>query len=73
VKSGNTEPCAAEREVEDLGALIAAAGGAAAVYGHSSGAGLALNAAAGGLPITSLGLHEPPYGPDKEEKQEGCS
>lgn len=66
-ESGDTAPYAVEREVEDLGALIAAVGGSAAVYGHSSGAGLALNGAAGGLPITRLVLHEPPYGGDDDE------
>ena len=65
--SGDTAPYAPEREVEDVGALIAEAGGTAAVYGHSSGAGLALLAAAGGLPVTRLVLHEPPYGPDDGE------
>ena len=50
--STDTAPYAVEREIEDLGALIAATGGEAAVYGHSSGAGLALRAAARGLPIT---------------------
>jgi pimeloyl-ACP methyl ester carboxylesterase len=67
--SSDTEPYAVEREIEDLGALIAQAGGTASVYGHSSGAGLALNAAASGLPITRLVLHEPPYGPDDEESK----
>ena len=70
--SGDTAPYAVEREVEDLGALIAEAGGTASVYGHSSGAGLALNAAASGLPITRLVLHEPPYGPDDEESKRGA-
>jgi pimeloyl-ACP methyl ester carboxylesterase len=70
--SGDTAPYALEREVEDLGALIAEAGGTASVYGHSSGAGLALNAAASGLPITRLVLHEPPYGPDHEESKRGA-
>jgi pimeloyl-ACP methyl ester carboxylesterase len=65
--SGDTEPYAVAREVEDLGALIAEAGGSASVYGHSSGAGLALNAASAGLPVTRLVLHEPPYGPDDTE------
>lgn len=65
-ESGDTGPYAVEREIEDLAALIDAAGGTAMVYGHSSGAGLALNAAAKGLPITRLVLHEPPYGPDDE-------
>jgi pimeloyl-ACP methyl ester carboxylesterase len=66
-ESGDTAPYAVGREVEDLGALIAEAGGTASVYGHSSGAGLALQAAASGLPITRLVLHEPPYGPDDDE------
>jgi pimeloyl-ACP methyl ester carboxylesterase len=37
------------------------------VYGHSSGAVLALRAAAAGLPIARLVLHEPPFSPDEEE------
>lgn len=65
-ESADTAPYGVAREVEDLQALLAAAGGVAAVYGHSSGAGLALHAAAGGLPVTRLVLHEPPYGPDDE-------
>jgi pimeloyl-ACP methyl ester carboxylesterase len=39
------------------------------VYAHSSGAGLALHAAARGLPIAKLVLHEPPYAPDVEEER----
>ena len=35
-ESGDTEPYAVEREVEDVAALIAAVGGSASVYGHSS-------------------------------------
>lgn len=65
-ESGNTPPYAVEREIEDLDALIAAVGGKAAVFGHSSGAALALHAAAAGLPIGRLMLYEPPYGPDEE-------
>jgi alpha-beta hydrolase superfamily lysophospholipase len=59
--SGDTAPYAVEREIEDLGALMAAAGGAAAVFGYSSGANLALQAAARGLPITRLALYDAPY------------
>jgi len=70
--SGDTAPYAVEREIEDLAALIAATGGTAAVYGHSSGAGLALRAAAAGLPITRLVLHEPPYGADNEESTDAA-
>src|SRR5687767_12226313 len=49
--SGDTMPYSVERELEDLDAMIAAAGGSAAVFGYSSGATLALKAAAHGLPI----------------------
>jgi pimeloyl-ACP methyl ester carboxylesterase len=49
-----------DREVEDLGALLAEAGGSAYVYGYSSGALLALRGAAAGLPIDRLALLEPP-------------
>jgi pimeloyl-ACP methyl ester carboxylesterase len=67
--SGDTAPYAVEREIEDLGALIAATGGAASAYGHSSGAGLVLRAAAHGLPLAKIILHEPPYVPDSEEER----
>lgn len=60
-ESGDTQPYSVEREIEDLAAVIAAAGGSAAVYGMSSGAALALWAANRGLPITSLALFEPPF------------
>ncbi|MEV5712115.1 alpha/beta fold hydrolase [Actinoallomurus sp. NPDC052274] len=59
--SGDTAPYAVDREIEDLAAVIEAAGGAAAVFGNSSGAVLALRAAAAGLPITHLVLWEPPF------------
>ena len=60
-QSGDTLPYAVEREIEDLAALIDEAGGAAAVFGYSSGAFLALQAAAHGLAITRLALFDPPY------------
>ncbi len=59
--SGDTAPYAVEREIEDLAALIKEAGGSAFVFGHSSGAALALEAAARGLAITRLALYEPPF------------
>jgi pimeloyl-ACP methyl ester carboxylesterase len=59
--SGDTAPYAVDREVEDLEALIDEAGGSAFVFGHSSGAVLALEAAAHGLAITRLALYEPPF------------
>src|SRR5437588_2746866 len=60
--SGDTPPYAVEREVEDLEALINEAGGSAFVFGHSSGAVLALEAARL-LPtkITKLAVYEPPF------------
>jgi pimeloyl-ACP methyl ester carboxylesterase len=59
--SGDTAPYAVEREIEDIDALIAFAGGSSAVFGHSSGATLALLAAAHGSAITKLALYEPPF------------
>ena len=59
-ESGDNAPYAIEREIEDLDALIAQAGGSASVFGYSSGAILALRAAAQGLPISHLALYEPP-------------
>lgn len=58
--SGDTPPYAVAREVEDLAALLAVAGDSACVYGHSSGAVLAFEAALAGLPISRLALYEPP-------------
>ncbi len=65
-ESGDTEPYTVEREVDDLEALIDASGGSAFVYGFSSGAVLALHAAAAGLPIRKLALLEPPLELDPE-------
>jgi pimeloyl-ACP methyl ester carboxylesterase len=59
--SGDTAPYAKAREVEDVQALIGAAGGSAFVFGTSSGAGLALEAAASGASIAKLAVYEPPF------------
>jgi pimeloyl-ACP methyl ester carboxylesterase len=66
--SGNTRPYAVEREVEDLAAVIEAAGEPAFVFGQSSGGALALEAAARAVPIRALVVNEPPYtdGPTSE-------
>ncbi|KQL44023.1 hydrolase [Brevibacillus choshinensis] len=58
--SGDTATYAVEREVEDIEALINEAGGSASVFGMSSGAVLALEAARK-LAIESLALYEPPF------------
>jgi pimeloyl-ACP methyl ester carboxylesterase len=60
-ESGDTQPYAVDREVEDIAALIEEAGGSAHLYGISSGAALALEAANHGLPIERLALYEIPF------------
>ena len=61
--SGDTPPYSPDREVADLAAVIEAvsAGSGAFVYGHSSGAALALRAATQGVPMTAIVAYEAPY------------
>jgi pimeloyl-ACP methyl ester carboxylesterase len=59
--SGDTLPHALERELDDLQALIDVAGGSAYVFGISSGAALALRAAASGMAIRKLAVFEAPF------------
>jgi pimeloyl-ACP methyl ester carboxylesterase len=59
--SGDTPPYSVEREIEDLEAILAEAGGAAYVYAMSSGAALALAAVSRGVPVAKLALYEPPF------------
>jgi pimeloyl-ACP methyl ester carboxylesterase len=59
--SGDTLPYAVEREIEDLEALIAEAGGSAHLYGVSSGGALVLEAAAAGVAADRLAVYEVPY------------
>lgn len=66
-ESGDSPPYAVEREIEDLGAVMDLAGGSASVYAHSSGACLALLAAAElGDRVRGLALYEPPYHTDPD-------
>ncbi|TNJ62142.1 alpha/beta hydrolase [Paenibacillus hemerocallicola] len=61
-RSTDTAPYEAAREVEDIEALIAAAGGQAFLFGSSSGAVLALEAAnLLGDSVAKLYLYEPPF------------
>jgi pimeloyl-ACP methyl ester carboxylesterase len=64
--SGDTPPYSVEREVDDIRALLEAAGGSATVLGLSSGAVLAAEAAASGLPIDRLIMWEPPFSIDPD-------
>ena len=59
--SGDAESYSIEREVEDISAPIGIAGESAFVFGHSSGAVLALESASRALPISRLALYEPPF------------
>jgi pimeloyl-ACP methyl ester carboxylesterase len=60
-QSGDAEPYSTELEVDDLAAVIEAAGGSAHVYAISSGVALALDAANRGVPMRKLALYEPPF------------
>jgi pimeloyl-ACP methyl ester carboxylesterase len=67
--STDTHPYAIEREVEDIAALIDAAGGKANLYGHSSGAVLALEAALRlGDKVDKVVMYDPSYVHDEAEK-----
>jgi pimeloyl-ACP methyl ester carboxylesterase len=60
-ESGDTQPFAKEREIEDLQALVKDAGGKAMVLGFSSGSALTLDAAAVTPGITRVAVYEPPF------------
>jgi len=61
-ESSDSRPFAVDREIEDIDALIQAAGGSACLYGISSGACLALEAAIKlGDKVKKIALYEPPY------------
>jgi pimeloyl-ACP methyl ester carboxylesterase len=61
-RSSDTQPYDAQREVEDIEALIDASGGSVHLFGSSSGAVLALDAASGlGGKVQRLVLYEPPF------------
>ena len=59
--SGDTSPYAVEREIEDIAALLSEAGGSAFLWGTSSGAVLALEAANRFRGIKKLALYEAPF------------
>jgi pimeloyl-ACP methyl ester carboxylesterase len=60
--SGDTEPFAPEREYEDLAAVAAETGTEPPfVFGHSSGAAIALRAAGAGLAVAGLVAYEAPF------------
>jgi pimeloyl-ACP methyl ester carboxylesterase len=67
--SGDTAPFTAEREYEDLAAVAAAAGPVSPfVFGHSSGAAIALRAAAAGLATSGIVAYEAPFGNEDQPR-----
>ena len=68
--STDTQPYAVQREIEDIEALIDEAGGSAFLYGISSGAALAMEAAIE-LPgkVRKLAIYEAPYNSDAAARQ----
>ncbi len=60
-ESSDADAHSVELEVEDLAAILDAAGGRAMLYGISSGAALALEAASSGLAVERMALYEPPF------------
>jgi len=56
--SSDTAPYAIDREIEDIAAIIDAAGGSAILHGHSSGGLLVLRAVDAGLPVPRMSVYE---------------
>lgn len=54
-------PYDVQREIEDLAAVVDAAGEPCRVFANCTGAMIAIPAAAHGVPMTHLGMYEPPY------------
>ena len=68
--STDTQPYALEREIEDIEAIIDEAGGSASLYGISSGAALAMEAAIKlRNKVTKLAMYEAPYNDDAASRQ----
>jgi pimeloyl-ACP methyl ester carboxylesterase len=70
-ESGDTQPFALEREIEDIEALIEAVGGKAYLYGISSGGALVLEAALklGPQKVPGMAEYEAPYDDSPEGKK----
>ena len=69
-ESGDTQPYAPAREIEDIEALVDDGGGAAYLYGMSSGAALAMEAAlALRSKVNKLAMYEAPYNDDPQARQ----
>ena len=68
--SGDTLPYTVQKEVEDIQALINEAGEQAGLFGHSSGAALAMEAVVSpGIQVKKLALYEAPYNDDRQAQR----
>ena len=69
---GDPGPLAAQREYEDFAAVAAGTwtGAAPFVFGHSSGAAIALRTAAAGVPVAGIVAYEAPFGNDETPRPE---
>lgn len=70
--SGDTPPYSVEKETDDLAAVLEAAGGEAYLYGSSSGAVLALEAANRLEGISKLAVYEAPFIVDSSREALGA-
>ncbi|GAA3931473.1 alpha/beta hydrolase [Streptomyces gulbargensis] len=71
--SGDTAPYAVQREIEDLAAVVEAAGPGVALHGTDTGGALALAAAAAGVPVGAVSLYEPPYAAEAADRRRGAA
>jgi pimeloyl-ACP methyl ester carboxylesterase len=69
--SSDTQPFSVQREIEDIEALIGCAGGSAYIYGISSGAALAMEAAIalGSNKVKKLAMYEAPYNDEADARK----
>jgi pimeloyl-ACP methyl ester carboxylesterase len=68
--SGDTLPYAVDREIDDIEALINEAGGPAFLYGHSSGATLAMHAAIRlDGKVSKIAMYEAPHNDDPDAQE----
>ena len=68
--SGDRQPWSLDREVEDVAAMIDALGGSAFLYGHSSGAIIALQAARElGSRVSGTAVYDASWVPDSAEAE----
>ena len=69
--STDTSPYDEDREIEDIDAVAGVAGGSTFLYGSSSGAALAMDAAARLDSITKVAMWEPPFLPEGAPRPPG--